>query len=113
MCNFVKDDGEQCGRETEPFCHQHEDTRFAVLWHRTEDAETTREPFECEWAPTHCDECESAVRVVCARIDEAAFQPKSVIPTLALTCRCGNSVQYMEKLPKSDVPEKWLFEADR
>lgn len=116
MCHYVKDNGEGCGRSAKPFCHDHEDTRFAVLWHRLQDRETGAEPFEAEWCPTQCDECESAVRVVCARLDEAAFQPGKIIPMLALTCRCGDSVQYntdWDNVPKSEVPDKWLFESDR
>jgi hypothetical protein len=120
MCRYIKDNGEQCGRDTEPFCHQHSDTRFAVLWERTEGDSKSREdgvePLECEWTPTHCEKCESAVRVVCARLDEAAFQPKKVVPTFALTCKCGNSVQFnldWDSIPKGEVPSKWLFDSDK
>ena len=37
MCYYIKDDGEQCGRTDKPFCHDHEDTRFAALWQQRDD----------------------------------------------------------------------------
>lgn len=130
MCEYIKDDGETCGRTAQPFCHDHEDTAQAKLWKRQDEilerlderemAEDSvsgdMSAFEPEWVPTTCDECERAVRPVCARLDEAAFQPQKAIVTMALTCPCGDSVVWdptTAPIPKSELPDKWLFESDR
>lgn len=127
MCKYIKDDGDECSRGAEPYCHQHNETVQAAQYEiqqlrsdfgkaLSEAERGSSDGFNPEWTPTTCDECEAAVRVVCARIDTAAFNPKSVVPTLALTCPCGDSVQYdptWDSIPKSEVPDKWLFESDR
>lgn len=115
MCQYIKDDGEQCGRSAEPFCHDHEDSDQAAEYSQSvsDDAQSIS---PSDWTPTTCDVCGSAVRVVCARLDEAAFQPTGVVPTFALTCACGDSVHWdpdWASIPKSETPAKWLFEPDR
>lgn len=137
MCQYIKDNDEQCDMEEEPFCHHHEDSVQATLHDigvemfdggdvptggqfaqliatAVEEHESdVSAAFDPQWTPTSCSECESAVRVVCARLDEAAFQPDKVIATLALTCPCGDSVQYdpsWNGVPKSEIPDNWLDE---
>lgn len=135
MCRFIKENGERCEIEQEPFCHMHEETPQSHFYHsmeelkgdlaelkslwqeyRSEDESGRSGGFEPEWTPTTCDECDGAVRVVCARIDEAAFNPRDAVPMMALTCRCGDSVQWnpdWDTIPKSELPAKWLFPSDR
>lgn len=123
MCKYIKDGGEECGMDNHDgaFCHMHDDSDQAEEWRDEKRAAYgsvggSQSGFEPDWTPTTCDGCESAVRVVCARLDEASFAPDKVVPTLALTCPCGDSVQYdptWNNVPKSEIPAKWLFEDDR
>lgn len=124
MCKFIKDDGDECGRDAEPFCHQHAETvqaaQYEIQQLRDDLGEAllaaTDEVSPSEWTPTTCSSCGTAVRVVCACIDQVAFNPDAVVETLALTCGCGHSMRYdptWDNLPKSEIPDEWLFEEDR
>jgi hypothetical protein len=112
MCRYTKDNGEQCGIETEPFCRHHDETDQAIEWKGEQyKQEASRDDFEGEAVQTLCDECESPVRTTVAALTEIDYNPKKVNTQMGLTCNCGDFVEIFRVSPKIEkyrLPNKWL-----
>lgn len=116
MCQYIKDNDEQCGRDAEPFCHDHEDTEQAEEWYEeniknTESGETDVSGDSCVFLdtddPSICDTCEEPIRRAVASVSEAKFQPKRVVVEEEFRCGCGGVTIGTKTYPKVKVPDGW------
>jgi len=118
MCEYIKDNGEQCGIDSHEgaFCHLHEDSEQAEEWRdqKREDygavtagesasSETFLDPDDSGI----CDDCEQPVRRAVAAVTEAKFKPKRVVVEEEFTCGCGSVTVGTKEFPKTDVPDGW------
>lgn len=111
MCNYIKDNGEQCGRDAEPFCHQHNETIQAVQYELQQvrndfgealldDAGEVSRGIEMD---ATCDECEAPLRRT-ERLTEAENRPTRVFFEAVVECDCSEHVlgthgELRDKLP--------------
>ena len=132
MCQYIKDNGEQCGRTAEPFCHDHDDTAQAKLWGRqdeqmekieelmetyeemeeivkmAEEAETAlSDDFDTIVMDATCDECEASLRRS-ARLTEHPNQPRRMTVEELVECDCKTVVIDARSRRKTDMPSGWL-----
>lgn len=119
MCYYIKDDDEQCGRDEEPFCHQHEDTGQAEVWRlgihpEQPDYDLQTEAIDAFVQQTiehTCDDCEAPVRR-CVRLVEASDYSREMADVIeGLTCKCGRFAKHDRtggRISKSKVPDSWL-----
>lgn len=108
MCRYIKDDGDQCGRDAEPFCHDHEDTPQAAQFDSKgpESAESGSVLLE---DATLCENCGTAVRAAGVQIAPATFQTRTQMVMPRLACAC-TSVAWDPTTPsvsEDDLPEVW------
>jgi hypothetical protein len=136
MCQYIKDNGDQCGRDTDPFCFQHEDTEQAENYEEQKEGSVTvaegvsqgslsSGDSETRHEATHgavsassdeddpypsehiCDACGAPVRRVVSVVKEATYQPKMASVEEAFACECGHHVIRAQNVPKSKVPDGW------
>lgn len=114
MCKYVKEDGEQCGRDVEPFCHDHEDSQFAVLWRdiHTNGSESALSDLSTVEGQATCDECEEPLTILTLEFAQAAYQPSRVLVQQMISCACeGRGVPYDPVdggVPKDELPDDWF-----
>lgn len=111
MCEYIKDNGEQCGIDSHEgaFCHLHEDSDQAEVY-RSEDESESSERFLDQDGPGICDNCGAPVRRAVGTVKEAKFKPKRVVVEEEFRCNCrnDNSVTIGTKeFAKTDVPDGW------
>lgn len=104
MCQYIKDDGEQCGRSAEPFCHQHEDTRFAVLYEKAESDAQSGSDFGT--MDTTCDECGASLRRV-ERFSEHSNRGRTHVFEAVVECDCSEHVLGTKAVGNGRLPEGW------
>lgn len=120
MCHYIKNDGEECGRSADPFCHQHEDTAQAELWRLgvhpeqksdTEYVEELESAFTQQTVEHTCDDCEAPVRRCVRLIEQSDYSREMADVVEGLTCQCGHFVQHDRtggRIEKSAIPDAWL-----
>jgi hypothetical protein len=107
MCEYIKDDGEQCSMDDDPFCHHPDDTRFAKLWHRFSDESGARNGSEFGQMDTVCSECGSALQ----RAERLTRHPNfggRVLFEAVVECECSEHVLGSQSVAEIDVPDGWL-----
>jgi hypothetical protein len=113
MCQYIKDNGEQCGIDTDPFCRHHDDTEQAEEWREggpiTEGADSRAVTFLDQDDPSICNDCEAPVRRTVAAVGEATYQPKMVTVEERFVCNCGDGGWTIraQNVPKNKVPNGW------
>lgn len=95
MCQYIKENGEQCGRDAEPYCFQHEGADGAQSDSSDEDD------------PSVCQVCGTAVRRCVTSVEEAQFAPRMVTIEEAFVCDCGEYVIGAKNVPQQSVPDGW------
>lgn len=105
MCEYIKDGGEQCGIDNHdgPFCHQHEDTRFAALWRRSQGAESGSTAVEMD---TTCEDCDASLRRT-ERLTEHPNMGGRLLFEAVVECDCDEHVLGAQSVRTSDLPEGW------
>jgi hypothetical protein len=112
MCNYIKDDGEQCGIDTDPFCHLHEDTQQAKEWH--DDFSTTviegesgaSDGSSVQTMDTTCDQCGTALRRR-ERLTEHPNVDRAVLFEAYVECDCSEHVLGATSVSITEVPDGW------
>jgi len=99
MCKFFKDDGEQCGMDTEPFCRHHDDTAQAAQY--AADSGSSTIVME-----TTCSDCESSLRRT-ERLTDHPRQGGRVLFEAVVECDCAEHVLGAQSVRTSDVPSGW------
>lgn len=126
MCQYIKDNGEQCGRDADPFCHDHEDTPQAKQWHRmdvlferidaleneleriVEEAESgLSDGLEPHVIDAKCEVCETSLRRS-ARVTEHPNQPHRVVFEELVECDCTTHVLDARSTLTANLPEHWV-----
>lgn len=115
MCEYIKDDGEQCSIDTEPFCHHHEDTEQAERYHSDEPQNeaikesvsgTSNDSFGIEMDES-CDHCESSLRRT-ERLTEHPNFGGRVLFEAVVECDCDEHVLGAQSVPVEEVCDGWL-----
>lgn len=123
MCRFIKEDGERCGIDTEPFCHMHEDTPQSHFYHsmeelkedlgevmemvdeaRSQDAEGGSSAIEMD---ATCGDCEAPLR----RTERLTEHPRfggQVLFEAVVECDCDEHVLGAQSVRVGELPEGWL-----
>lgn len=115
MCKFIKDNGEQCGRDADPFCFQHDDTEQAEQWRNEKKSEygsvsdavndAVSDPTVIEMDTT-CDDCGSALRRT-ERLTSPDTRPHHVLFEAVVECDCGEHVLGAQAVRKAEIKEAW------
>lgn len=96
-CDYIKDDGEQCGIECgdDEYCHIHSD-----------EADAVTSSFAADEMPTMCSDCETAVKATGIRLEEAGPNDAVVSKKLVVSCLCSaaklsftDATEYKAALP--------------
>ena len=122
MCQYTKDNGEQCGRDTEPFCFQHEETEQALAYayqQRSEDVETPEVPqidtddnsgvvsgSNGTRMESVCSNCRSALRR-CERLTEHPNFGGRMLFEAYGECDCDEYVLGSKSVRTSKLPDGW------
>lgn len=106
MCNWIKDNGEQCDIDNHDgdYCHLHEDEVDS------NDADSRTESVLLDDGVAYCQSCKTAVLPTVLDITDAAFKANTKVIEQGLACGC-QSVECEwahPTLPTSEVPESWL-----
>lgn len=118
MCQYIKDNGEQCGRTAEPFCHDHDGSAQAKLWLRLDDLYEEMEELTQKvlsgaqndssdrTMETTCGECGSSLRRR-ERLTSHPHQPRRMVFEAYVECDCGEHVLGATSVRKADAPSGW------
>jgi len=115
MCEYIKDDGEQCGMDDHDgdFCHHHEDTRFAELWRRLEGVRGQIVPQSSLSADSRsivmdetCNDCEASLRRT-ERLSQHPNQPRRLVFEAVVECDCDEHVLGATSERINSLPEGW------
>jgi hypothetical protein len=114
MCEYIKDDGEQCGMDNHDgaFCHMHEDTEQAEEWRdkkradygAVSGAQSGSSGIEMD---TTCDDCETALRRTERLTDHENLGGKMLFVAL-VECDCDEHVLGTQPVRVNDLPGGWL-----
>lgn len=109
MCEYIKDDGEQCGIDNHDgaFCHQHEETRFAALWRLVEEVSVSDRGTPFGTMETVCEECEARLRRTERMRDHANLDGRIVFEAL-VECDCETVTLGTHSEHARDIPDGWL-----
>jgi hypothetical protein len=99
MCNYIKDDGEQCGMDDEPFCHHHEDSAQAAQY----AAGGGSSGVEMERT---CDDCEASLRRT-ERLSEHPNMNGRLVFEAVVECDCDEHVLGTKSVRTGSLPEGW------
>jgi len=105
-CLYIKDDGERCQRDAEPFCHQHSDSRMALLYHTFKDDndDTLDSGYQCE-------ACDSPVQPVVTKVAQSNVRFTMYEAWYGLACECTTYENDDGTLPRrienSEMPAEW------
>lgn len=107
MCNYIKDDGEQCGRDNEPFCHDHEDSVQAKQWAMLSEAHTD-DTADSRGVPmdTTCETCGGTVRLV-RRLSEHPRMGHATVFEETLECACDVIAVRAKAFSHDELPAGW------
>ena len=111
MCEYIKDDGEQCGIDTEPFCHMHDDTEQAEQW-RDEKREMygavsgSSDDFNGYVMDATCGECETPLRRT-ERLTEHPNFDGRVLFEAVVECDCSEHVLGAQSVLKDEISDGW------
>jgi len=109
MCIYITDDGEQCSRDSEPFCFQHEDSQQADIYHIVlEGTESGSDGGVELHDPYHCDDCEMPVRQTVGEIEQSVYSPEMVNVEEVLMCGCASTTIRTYRKERSAIPSGWL-----
>lgn len=108
MCIYIKDDGEQCGMDSdEAFCHHHRGSRQARVYQAAlTAAESDSSPQTMD---ATCTWCESSLR----RRERLTAHPnmtRRVIFESVVRCDCSEVVIDTNSIRKADLPKHWTNE---
>lgn len=122
MCRFIKDDGERCGHDTEPFCHMHDETPQSHFYHSMEElkedmgeVKSMADEASSEGAgggssaivmDETCDGCEAPLRRT-ERLTEHPNQSYRLLFEAVVECACDEYVLGAQSVRTSDLPEGW------
>lgn len=122
MCRFIKDGGERCGMDTEPFCHMHEDTPQSHFYHSMEElkedlGEVMEMVDEARSADADgassgivmdetCDDCDAALRRT-ERLREHPNQGARMVFEAVVECDCDEHVLGATSARLNQLPEGW------
>jgi hypothetical protein len=115
MCQYMKDDGEQCGMDTEPFCRHHEDTQQAVDFHTTTpqgndfvSAAFSDAQSDSIGVPmgTTCSECETELRRR-ERLTEHPNMGHRLVFEAYAECDCSEYVFASKSVGSDRLPDGW------
>ena len=102
-CNYIKDNGEQCGIECgdDEYCHIHSDS---------DDTDAARRGFTPDELPTVCSECDAAVKVTGVSLDSVSPNDAVVSKKLVVACLCSaTKLNFTEATEyKAALPDEWL-----
>lgn len=135
-CYYIKDDGERCGRDADPYCHDHNDTIQAELYEKTEErfgnaidgtvlpvfwkeieavlsesAEGFSADFTRQTIEHTCDQCEAPVRRCVRSIEPSQYSREMADVIEGFVCQCGIFVRHDRtggRIEKEKLPECWL-----
>lgn len=117
MCEYIKDDGDECGIDSHEgaFCHLHEDSEQSERYNSDEPLNSevaeavsgASEHFIDPDDPGICDDCEAPVRRAVSAVQEAKFKPKRVVVEEEFRCNCAAITIGTREFDKSDVPDGW------
>lgn len=105
MCQFIKDDGEQCSRDAKPFCFQHEDSTQAAQFHSEAVSGGTADFVGIEM-DTLCAECETPLRRT-ERLREHPNQGNRLVFEAIVECDCDEYVLGVTSERVSALPGGW------
>jgi len=99
MCQYIKDGGEQCGMDDEPFCHHHEHSAQAAQY----AAGGGSSGVEMERA---CATCEASLRRT-ERLSEHPNQPRRLVFEAVVECDCDEHVLGATSARLNQLPDGW------
>lgn len=114
MCQYIKDNGDQCGMDTEPFCRHHDDTEQAREYEEsdeefegvqsvTEDADSVPEFGGMDET---CEECDASLRRT-ERLREHPNQSRRVVFEAVVECDCSEHVLGAKSVRQRNLPDGW------
>lgn len=133
MCNYIKDNGEQCGMNEDPFCRHHDDTeqaelhalgremfdggdmpsggQFAQLISKAVDihsaaSDSAQSGSEFGDMETHCDECGAALRRR-ERLREHPHSPRRIVFEAYIECDCAEHTLGTKGVRRAELPGGW------
>jgi len=108
MCLYFKDDGEQCSRDDEPFCFQHEDSQQAQIYHvALEAADSGSKSEQSDHDLHHCENCGTAVRRTVSDIEPSDYSPEMVNVSESLVCSCSETIVRTYRMEKEIISGSW------
>jgi len=106
-CLYIKDDGERCQRDTEPFCHQHSDSRMALMYHTLQDDSDDAE-LDTGY---ECGDCNATVEVVVSSIERSPVRFRQFDVSYGLACECTTYEKEHGEMPSriadTEIPDGW------
>lgn len=122
MCRFIKEDGERCGHDTEPFCHMHDETPQSHFYHSMEElkedlGEVMEMVDEARSADADgassaivmdetCGDCEAPLRRT-ERLSQHPNQPRRLVFEAVVECDCDEHVLGATSERINSLPEGW------
>jgi hypothetical protein len=108
MCQYIKDNGEQCGIDSHdgPFCHQHDDSRYAELWRLIDHLSVSDRGTRFGTMETTCDNCDGPLRRT-ERLTEHPNRPRHVVFEAVVECDCNEHVLGSTSVRKQRLPDAW------
>jgi len=117
MCEYIKDDGEQCGMDNHDgaFCHMHEDTEQAERYHSDEPLnEAVSEAVSGAESDASgivmdgtCEDCKAPLRRT-ERLTEHPNMGGRLLFEAVVECDCGEHVLGAQSVRTSELPEGWV-----
>jgi len=121
ICNYIKDNGEQCGMDTEPFCRHHEDSEQAkgaeidvkndgtaaealTVSKAIADAQSDFSGVRME---NHCQQCETPLRRT-ERLTEHSRIGGQMVIEAVLECDCSEYVFASKNVSNGRLPDGWV-----
>ena len=104
MCLYIKDDGQQCNIDEQPFCHHHRGSYQAQIY---QTALTAAQSGSSEQTmDTTCDDCGTALRRR-ERLREHPNRTGWLVFEPYVECDCSEYVLGTEGVRKKNIPKSW------
>lgn len=111
MCQYIKNNGNQCGLEAEPFCHHHDETEQATQWREDKFNSTAlcgaQRGFSGVEMETTCDQCETSLRRT-ERLTEHPNVTRQTTIEAVVQCDCSEYVVATKSVRNRHLPDGWL-----
>lgn len=112
MCNYIKDNGEQCRIDTDPFCRHHEDSEQAEEYNSDDDFASAafngaQSDFNGVVMETTCTHCETPLRRT-ERLREHPNIGHRRVFEAVVKCDCSETVIASTSTGTSNIPDGWL-----